>query len=131
MNDEQAIRGVVEAWMEASKAGDTAKVLSLMTDDVVFLVPGQKPFGKAQFAAGSESMKGVRIEGSATVEEVEVHGDVAFARTRLVVIVTPPNGSTVRRSGYAMTIFRKQASGAWLLARDANVVTAEPPARAE
>jgi uncharacterized protein (TIGR02246 family) len=131
MTDEQAIRGVVDAWMEASKAGDTAKVLSLMTDDVVFLVPGQKPFGKAQFAAGSESMNGVKVDGSATVEEVEVHGDVAFVRTRLLVIVTPPSGSTVRRSGYTLTVFRRQPNGAWLLARDANVMTAEPAPRAE
>jgi ketosteroid isomerase-like protein len=27
-------------------------VLSLMTDDVVFLVAGQEPFGKQKFAAG-------------------------------------------------------------------------------
>ena len=44
--DERAIREVIATWMRASVAGDTATVLSLMTDDVVFLVPGQEPFGK-------------------------------------------------------------------------------------
>jgi uncharacterized protein (TIGR02246 family) len=39
-NDEQAIRQLVTSWLEASKAGDTEKVLSLMADDVVFLVTG-------------------------------------------------------------------------------------------
>jgi ketosteroid isomerase-like protein len=34
-------------------------------------------------------------------------------------------GSPTRRSGYTLTIFRKQADGAWVLARDANMLTAE------
>ena len=49
--DEQEIRELVATWMSATKAGDLPTVLSLMTDDVVFLVAGQQPFGKQQFAA--------------------------------------------------------------------------------
>ena len=49
--DEQEIRELVATWMAATKAGDLATVLSLMTDDVVFLVAGNEPFGKQQFAA--------------------------------------------------------------------------------
>jgi uncharacterized protein (TIGR02246 family) len=50
--DEQQIRDLVARWMAATIAGDTATVLSLMTDDVVFLVAGrQEPMlGKAGFA---------------------------------------------------------------------------------
>ena len=40
-NDEQEIRQLDSTWMAASKAGDVETVLSLMSDDVVFLVPGQ------------------------------------------------------------------------------------------
>ena len=50
--DEQAIREVVEQWMAASKAGDTETVLGLMTDDVLFMTPGQEPFGKDAFRNG-------------------------------------------------------------------------------
>jgi uncharacterized protein (TIGR02246 family) len=39
--DEQAIRDVVSTWMAATKGGDIETVLTLMTDDVVFLAPGQ------------------------------------------------------------------------------------------
>jgi hypothetical protein len=39
-------------------------VLSLMADDVIFMVPGREPFGKEAFAAGAKSMKGVEIEGT-------------------------------------------------------------------
>ena len=40
-NDERAIRDLVATWMAASRAGDTAKVLSLMADDVIFQGPGR------------------------------------------------------------------------------------------
>src|SRR6185369_17813300 len=52
--DERAIREVIATWLRASAEGDTAKVLSLMADDVVFLVPGHRPFGKEAFARGQE-----------------------------------------------------------------------------
>jgi uncharacterized protein (TIGR02246 family) len=41
--DEDAIRQLVTTWLDASRAGETDKVLSLMTDDVVFLTPGHPP----------------------------------------------------------------------------------------
>ena len=59
--DERAIRELVDTWMAASKAGDIPSVLGLMADDVVFMVPGQEPFGKAQFSTASESMRSDRI----------------------------------------------------------------------
>ena len=57
--DEQAIRELIDTWMRASRAGDTATVLSLMTDDVVFMTPGREPFGKEAFAAASAAMTNV------------------------------------------------------------------------
>ena len=50
--DEQEIREVVTSWMSATKAGDNEKVLSLMSDDVIFLIAGHEPMvGKESFAA--------------------------------------------------------------------------------
>ena len=54
-NDEQEIRQLVSTWMAASKAGDVETVLSLMSDDVVFLVPGQPVMRKADFAAAARA----------------------------------------------------------------------------
>jgi uncharacterized protein (TIGR02246 family) len=73
-DDEAAIRKLVDTWFAASKAGDIATVLSLMTDDVVFMVPGREPFGKAAFAAASAAMKNMRMEGDADIRELEVLG---------------------------------------------------------
>ena len=125
MDDERAIRSLIDTWMEASKAGDLKTVLSLMTDDVVFMVPGKEPFGKAEFAATSEGMKNVRIEGTSEIKELKLLGNWAYLRNHLKITVTPPNGQPMRRSGYTLTIVRKEPDGRWRLARDANLLTAD------
>jgi uncharacterized protein (TIGR02246 family) len=125
MDDERAIRSLIDTWMEASKAGDLKTVLSLMTDDVVFMVPGKEPFGKAEFAATSEGMKNVRIEGTSEIKELKLLGNWAYLRNHLKITVTPPNGQPMRRSGYTLTIVRKEPNGRWRLARDANLLTAD------
>jgi uncharacterized protein (TIGR02246 family) len=122
-DDERAIRGLVATWMAASQAGDVDTVLGLMADDVVFMVPGREPFGKAEFAASAQAMKGVRFEGASDIHEIKVLGDWAYLRNYLSVTVTPPGGEPMRRAGYTLTILRKGPNGKWLLARDANLVT--------
>jgi len=129
-NDEQAIRELVTTWLQASKEGDLETVLGLMVDDVVFLVPGREPFGKKAFAAASQGMRDVRIDGTSEIVELEILGDWAWMRNRLRMTVTPPSGAPMVRSGYTLTILRKNREGKWLLARDANLLTPETPAPA-
>jgi uncharacterized protein (TIGR02246 family) len=124
--DEQAIRDVVARWFAASQAGDTRAVLDLMTDDVVFMVAGREPFGKEEFAKTSAGMKDARIDGSADIRELEVLDDWAFIRSHLEVTMTPLDGPPVSRSGYTLTLLRKEADGQWRLARDANLLTRDP-----
>ena len=123
-DDERAIRQVVNTWMAASRSGDLATVLSLMTDDVIFMVPGQEPFGKEAFAAASKGTGSMQIEGSSEILELRVLGDWAFIRNRIEIMATPPSGNPIRRSGYTLTVLRKEADGQWRLARDANLLTA-------
>ena len=101
-HDEQAIRDLIDTWMRASRAGDTATVLSLMTDDVVFMVPGREPFGKEAFAAASDGMRNVTIDGRAAIVELQVLGDWAYLRNHIDITVTPPAGSPQHRSGYTL-----------------------------
>jgi uncharacterized protein (TIGR02246 family) len=120
-DDEAAIRKLVDTWLAASKAGDIATVLSLMTDDVVFMVPGREPFGREAFAAASEAMKNVRMEGTSEIQELRVLGDWAYLRNHIEMTITPENGQPVKRSGWTLTVLRKE-EGRWRLARDANLV---------
>lgn len=123
--DELEIRELVVAWMRATQAGDTAKVMSLMTDDAVFLQAGRAPmrkheFGQLQRAQGTAQAP--RIEGSSEVQEIKVMGDWAFMWTSLRVVMTPADGSrAITRAGHTLSILRKQG-GRWLLARDANML---------
>jgi uncharacterized protein (TIGR02246 family) len=122
-DDETAIRKVVEQWMAASKAGDLDTVLSLMTDDAIFMTPGREPFGKAEFRAQSEAMRDVQIDGRAEVQEIEVRGDQAWIRNHIDLTVIPAQGEPKHRSGDTLTILKKCDDGRWRLARDANLVT--------
>jgi len=123
MTDERAIRDVVATWMTASQAGDIETLLGLMSDDVVFMVPGREPFGKEAFAAASQAMTGVRMEGTSEIRELNVLGDWAYLRNHIALTITPPGGEPVRRAGYTLTILRKGPDGRWRLARDANLMT--------
>jgi uncharacterized protein (TIGR02246 family) len=126
-DDVRAIRNLIDRWMKASKAGDTKAVLSMMTDDVIFMTCGRDPFGKEEFAASSATMKDMKIDGTADVKEVTVTGDWAWARSHLTVSVTTPDGKEMRRSGYVLSILFKDMDGIWRIARDANLLRAEAP----
>jgi uncharacterized protein (TIGR02246 family) len=122
---ERAIRQVVETWMQASRSGDSATVLSLMTEDAVFMVPGREPFGREVFEAAVNRPDAPRIDGTNDIVEIQVLDEWAFTRNRLDLTLTLPSGEAVRRSGYTLTLFRKEADGRWRLARDANLLAAE------
>ena len=126
--DERAIRDVIATWLRASAAGDNETVLGLMTEDVVFLVAGRPPFGKAEFAASSNALSTHRIEATSDVREVVISGDLAYARSHLTVTMTPvAGGQSIRRSGPVLSVFRRAPDGRWQLSRDANLLTVEPP----
>ena len=126
MDDERAIRELVSTWFTATRNGDLATVLDLMSDDVIFMVPGGEPFGKEAFAAASKGMKDVRIDGTSDIREIQVLGDWAYLRSYLKVTMALPDRDTpMRRSGYTLTILRKEPDGRWRLARDANLLTEE------
>ena len=123
--DEKEIRELVHRWMTATKMGDTSTILSLLADDVVFLVPGRTPMTKEVFASISaeQSKPGApKIDGTSEIQEIKVLGEWAFMWTKLQVIAQPPDGAKpIVRRGTTLSILRKQ-NGKWLLARDANML---------
>lgn len=129
-SDEQEIRQLVSTWMAASKAGDVEKVLSLMADDVVFLVPGQPVMRKADFAAAARAHTGPdapQFDGSSEIQEIKIFGDWAFMWTKLTVVTFPPGGGkTMTRAGHVLSVLKKE-NGKWVLARDANMLAPVPP----
>lgn len=121
-DDERAIRNLVDTWMTATKAGDHRTVLSLMADDVIFMVPGGEPFGKEAFAAQSASMQDMEFDGRTEIKELQVLGEWAYLRNYIDLTVRRGGADIGHRKGYTLTIMRKQPDGRWLLTRDANLL---------
>jgi uncharacterized protein (TIGR02246 family) len=124
-SDERAIREVHTAWIEAVNAGDLARLLTLMADDVVFVYPGRAPVGREEFPVGfSAAHQESRIRCISELEEVVIVGEVAYTLSRDSLSVTPRAGGEARGlAGYRITIYRRQPDGRWLLARDVNTLS--------
>jgi uncharacterized protein (TIGR02246 family) len=120
--DEQAIRKLIDDWMQATARGDLDTVLSLMSDDVVFMTAGREPFGKKEFAAQSQGLKDIKLEGVAKPVEIKVLGDWAYLRNHIDLTMTPKNGQPMKRAGYTLTILERRPAGRWVIVRDANLM---------
>ena len=123
--DERAIREVHSTWINAVNAGDLDCLLSWMADDVVFLNPGQAPFGRDGFSPGfSATHQQARINCVSELEDVVVVGEVAYTRSRDALSVTQrAGGEATQLAGHRITVYRKQPDGRWLLARDAHTLS--------
>lgn len=124
--DEKAIRDLVSLWHRATGAGDVDTVLTLMAENVVFLLSGELPMrGRSSF---ERVLRGLltqnRIESTGEVQEVGVSGNLAYCWVNLKVRIIPLSGGDATvRSGSALSILRKQSNGSWVIARDANLLS--------
>src|SRR5690242_9370064 len=111
-SDERAIRQVVDRWLEATSAGDLETVLTLMDEEVVFLLAGRPPMrGRKEFAESFKGMQGARIDGSSDVHEIQINGDWAYCWQSLTIDIKPAEGEPMHRQGDTLSIFRKLPSG--------------------
>lgn len=128
--DEQEIRQLVSTWLDATKVGDVDTILSLMSDDAIFLVAGQPIMRKEDFAAAARAQSGEDapgFDGTSEIQEVKIFGGWAFMWTKLTIVVTPAGGGeSVKRSGNTLSILKKE-NGKWVLARDANMLATVSP----
>jgi uncharacterized protein (TIGR02246 family) len=122
--DEQAVRDHHAMWMAAVNAADVARLLSLMTQDVVLLNPGGEPLGRDGFPAlflGAHERFELRCVSE--LQEVVVVGDLAYSRCHDTLSLVPrAGGGAVALAGHRITVYRRQADGRWLLARDAHTL---------
>jgi uncharacterized protein (TIGR02246 family) len=123
--EQDAIRALHARWMDALSAQDLASLLSMMTEDVVLLSPGGAPIGRDGFRERfSSAHEALEIHCVSELEEVIVDGAVAIARSRDSLTVRPRDGGSMAAfAGHRLTVYRRQADGRWLLARDAHTLT--------
>jgi uncharacterized protein (TIGR02246 family) len=125
-SDEREIRTVHSIWIDAVNAGDLARLLTLVAEDVVFLTPGQAPVGRKGFSSNfTTTHKQVQFCCTSELEEVIVVGEVAYTRSRDALSVIPrAGGKAAQLAGHRLTVYRKQRDGRWLLSRDAHTLSA-------
>lgn len=123
---EQIIRETHSIWIDAVNKGDLARLLELMTDDIVFISPGQEPFGRDGFRANfSSAHQQLHIRCTSELEEVVAVGDVAYTRSRDAVSLSPrAGGRATQFAGYRVSVYRRAPEGGWRLARDIHTVSA-------
>ena len=126
--NEQAVRAAHSAWIDAVNRGDVSLLLAAMTEDAVFLNPGQAPLGRQEFPSGfSSAHQRAWIRCTSELQELVVVGDLAYTRCRDALSVTPrAGGESMQLAGDRITIYRQQPDGRWLLARDAHTLSPVP-----
>ncbi len=124
--DERAIHAVIAAWAAATASGDAAKILNLMTEDIVFLTAGNPPMRRDAFRKGFENMvRSVSVKPKPKVEQITVEGDLAVCWGTLEIELTPLAGGAARvAKGHTLTALRRGQDGQWRIFRDANLLSA-------
>src|SRR5712672_410063 len=119
--DKAAITSVLVAYEAALNASDTDAVRRLYADDVVLMRPF-RPSEVGKAAVRQPSVAGPRVSKlniKFTIAEiVEMAPDWAFARTNSAGTITvTATGATSPEANQELFIFRKDADGAWKIAR--------------
>jgi uncharacterized protein (TIGR02246 family) len=120
--EEQAIHQLRDAWKAAVDAKDLGKILSLITDDVVFLTPGSSPIVGKQAVEDlfKVAFSKYRVKQNFVYDEIKVLGDWAYAWGHDESALIPlAGGPTIRTKGFGMMILRREAEG-WKYARSIN-----------
>jgi uncharacterized protein (TIGR02246 family) len=123
-SDKKKIHALINAWGEASAAGDLTAQLNLMTHDVIFLTPDNPPMHRDQFAVGFKAMIAeVSLACRSNIQEITINGDLAVCWNLLEVDFTPiQGGETVKHAGHTLTALRRGTDGQWRIWRDANLL---------
>jgi len=114
----------MDDWRRLTAEGNLDGLLSLLSDDVIFLTPGNPPITKQDFAAGFREVAAkARIESTQDVKELRVSGEIAYAWSHLTIVLIPNDGGKrSESSGHVLSVYQRSPSGRWLLSRDANLV---------
>ncbi len=124
--DEAAIRQMFREWKEAVRTKDIPRLLSFITEDAVFMPPGQPLIrGKAQVEALYQlSFSKFIMEQEFQIEEIQIAGDWAFLWGIDSAKLTPTDGGPeIEAKGMGISILRRQSDGSWKLARGINNMT--------
>jgi uncharacterized protein (TIGR02246 family) len=121
--EQSKIRDIESGWVKEAAAKDVEKSVAHYTDDAVLMMPGA-PAAKGKDAIHA-AWKGlledpnVKLDFSADRVEMSAGGDLATTRGSYTMTVTnPKTKKPVEDKGSYMTVYKKQADGAWKVIED-------------
>jgi uncharacterized protein (TIGR02246 family) len=125
------IRDLETAWVAASAAKDLDKILSYYADDAILITPG------APAAKGKDAIRGawkdmladpkLKLAFSSERVAISTSGDMAAANGSYTLTVTnPKTKKALDDKGSYVTVYKKQADGAWKAIDDINASEIPP-----
>ncbi len=118
--DLRAIRRLAAEWRTGWLAGDADALLSLYAERPVLMPQGQPAiFGKKAIGSAYRAvLKEVVIKSKGTLKEVEVCGNWGYFWSTYTLTARPKaGGKPIRSKGKSVFIVKRQADGAWKIAR--------------
>jgi len=114
-----AIKELHEAWTPAIVDKDFDTLIALYTDDAIVLPPNAaKVQGRAAVLEWMKAFPTI-ADAKLMIEEINGYGDLAFVRGAYFMTLMPEGApEPIQDRGKFIEIRRKQADGAWLMARD-------------
>jgi ketosteroid isomerase-like protein len=104
-------------WARAAASGDLERMLSYWSDDAVVMPPGQPSVvGKAairEFVRRALAIPGFTITWEPERTTVADGGDIGYMVERNRTTASDPSGTSRVQFGKAVTIWRKDSTGAW------------------
>ena len=113
----EALMQTSRDWAKAAAGGDVEKILSYWSDDAIVLQPDQRALiGKAairQMVEGSMKIPKFTITWGPESGVISKSGDMGYLVEHNRVTFADSTGKVHTQFGKAVTIWRKDASGAW------------------
>ena len=104
-------------WARVAASGDLERTLSFWSDDAIVMPPGQPAVvGKAailEFLRQTSAIPGFRSTWEPEQSSVANEGDVGYMVERNRVTFSEPTGTSRVQFGKAVTVWRKDSTGAW------------------
>jgi ketosteroid isomerase-like protein len=113
----QTLMQLSREWSNRAATGNLDSIMTVWADDAVMMAPGLPPLkGKPAIRAYVEA--GMRLPGfTIKWEPLSVHvarsGDLAYMIERNVSTVNDSSGTPITTYGKVVTVWRKDATGAW------------------
>jgi ketosteroid isomerase-like protein len=123
-----AVKQAHASYVAAINSNKPEQWLASLDDEVVLLVPNQKPIaGKPAVGEWtSRYLREVTTRWSKALDDVQVTGDWAFGRYSYTasdsVIIRDPEtdgGGTANDTGWGLIVYHKGPDGVWRVAREA------------